>query len=474
MAVDSTHITKFTKIFYSIGAMPYGIKDSGFSYFLLLFYSQVLGLSPALASLALAIAIFFDAISDPLVGYASDNLRSPWGRRHPFMYVAILPICLSYYWIWNPPEFVFLSQTHLFFYLLVMAIFIRLCLTFFEVPNTALISELTSDYDERTGLMGLRIMFGWLGGIGMAILAYAVFLRETDTGGGLLDASGYSNYGLAAASLMFIGMLLSSLGTHSSIRHLHEPPKQDRKSILNILKEIWDTTRNPSFRALFFSSIFSGTAAGMGTALALYFLTFFWGLTSSDLAIFTIGQLFAAVAATFAAKYLGSRFDKKHAAMGVFLFVICLSPSMLFLRLLDVLPENGEPILMVMLMVHNFFEVGCAITMIILVGSMMADVVEDSAVDTQRRSEGLLFAARGFSGKMVSGLGVMIAGLVLSWAELPRDAKPEDVSQEVLTDLVLYAIPIQGALYLTAIALIGFYKISRTQHEENVKVLASR
>ena len=68
----------------------------------------------------------------------------------------------------------------------------------------------------------------------------------------------------------------------------------------------------------------------------------------------------------------------------------------------------------------------------------------------------------------------MIAGLVLSWAELPRDAKPEDVSQEVLSDLVLYAIPIQGALYLTAIALIGFYKISRSQHEANVELLANR
>ena len=62
------------RFFYGLGAAPYGIKDNGFSYFLLIFYSQVLGLSPVLTSLALTIAIVIDAITDPLIGYVSDKL----------------------------------------------------------------------------------------------------------------------------------------------------------------------------------------------------------------------------------------------------------------------------------------------------------------------------------------------------------------------------------------------------------------
>ena len=107
----------------------------------------------------------------------------------------------------------------------------------------------------------------------------------------------------------------------------------------------------------------------------------------------------------------------------------------------------------------------------ILAGSMMADVVEDSAVDTARRSEGVIFAARGFAGKMVSGLGVLLAGLVISLANLSRDAKPENVPEEVLVALVLYAVPIQGLLYLSALAIMSRYRITRAQHNENVSTL---
>ena len=58
--------------------------------FVLVYYSRVLGLSAGLVGTALAIALIFDAISDPLVGYASDKFRSRWGKRHPFMYFACL------------------------------------------------------------------------------------------------------------------------------------------------------------------------------------------------------------------------------------------------------------------------------------------------------------------------------------------------------------------------------------------------
>ena len=80
-----------TRLLYGSGSVAFGVKDNGFAYFLLIYYNQVLGLSTSLAGIALMIALVWDAISDPLVGWISDHWHSRWGRRHPFMYFTALP-----------------------------------------------------------------------------------------------------------------------------------------------------------------------------------------------------------------------------------------------------------------------------------------------------------------------------------------------------------------------------------------------
>jgi MFS family permease len=74
--------TVWTRLVYGFGSVAFGVKDNGFSYFLLLYYSQAIGLDSRLVGLAITIALVFDAFADPLIGYWSDNLRSRWGRRH--------------------------------------------------------------------------------------------------------------------------------------------------------------------------------------------------------------------------------------------------------------------------------------------------------------------------------------------------------------------------------------------------------
>lgn len=462
-----------TKYIYGAGAAPFGIKENGFSYFLLIFYSQVLGLEPVLTSLALTIAIAVDAITDPLIGYISDNWRSKWGRRHPFMYISIVPVCLSYAVMWNPPEFVLDDQMMLFGYLVLMAVSIRIFITFYDVPSTALISELTADYDTRTELMGLRFSFGWLGGISMAFLAYSTFLAGTGDQNGILQAGGYAQYGIAASVLMFIFMLGSSIGTHNTIPHLHVPPAHDNISPRIVFGEILDVLKNRNFLALFLASVFFGTAAGFQAALSLYFHTFFWELQTSQLAIFTMFQALAAVLAVPVARILGKKFDKKRAALGSFIVMLLIGPSMWLSRLADILPQNGDPALFPMLLTHNFLQVWIIIVFYILFASMMADVVEDSAVDTSRRNEGIIFAARAFAGKMVAGMGILMAGLVLSLINLPRNAKPSEVDPQTMVDLVLYAVPIEAFFYIAAFFMMRRYQISRRKHDENVEAVAN-
>ena len=111
-----------TKLFYGFGSVAYGIKDAGFGALLLLYYNQVVGLPAQLVGTAIMIALIFDAFADPIVGQISDNLRTRWGRRHPFMYASAIPVAVSYFFLWFPPH---LSQSGMFFYLIAMAIVVR-------------------------------------------------------------------------------------------------------------------------------------------------------------------------------------------------------------------------------------------------------------------------------------------------------------------------------------------------------------
>jgi GPH family glycoside/pentoside/hexuronide:cation symporter len=163
-----------TRYFYGFGSVAFGVKDNGFSYFLLIFYNQVMGLPSATVGLAIMVALVVDAFMDPIVGQISDNWRSKWGRRHPFMYASALPVAASYLLLWNPPA---LSHEALFFYLIVVAVLIRSFISCYEIPSSALAAELTTEYDERTKLLSVRYLFGWIGGLAMYFAALRIFLK---------------------------------------------------------------------------------------------------------------------------------------------------------------------------------------------------------------------------------------------------------------------------------------------------------
>ena len=149
------------KLFYGFGSIAYGVKDFGFGTLLLFYYNQVIGLPASEVSFAIAMVLVFDAFADPIVGQISDSLRTKWGRRHPFMYASAVPVAISYFFLWVPPHW---SQTGLFYYLVGVAILVRTFITMYEIPSSAMVPELTEDYDQRTSFLSYRYFFGVLGG----------------------------------------------------------------------------------------------------------------------------------------------------------------------------------------------------------------------------------------------------------------------------------------------------------------------
>ncbi len=460
-----------TKLSFGTGAVAFGVKDTAFGYFLLIYYQQVLGLDASLAGLALAIAIVFDAVTDLGVGYLSDNCKSRWGRRHPFMYLAILPTAVAFYYLWNPV--LELSQMGLFVYLTVMAVLVRTCLTLFEIPSSALGAELSYDYDTRTSLMSLRYALGWWGGLILVFCAYAFFLRPTEEDpAGTLNADGYEMYGLVGALVMMVAMLVSALGTHSRIPHLPKATRGDNEDVDTLLRQIIGSFRNRSFFSVFGARLLGGVAAGMTSNLSIYFTTFFWELTSDQIKYFVMLNLGAVTLASLTVTRLSITHGKKNTALWVALFAIVFAPVPLVLRLMGLFPENESPFLLPILFAHDFIEVFAAVTASILIASMLADIVEDAEVKTGRRNEGLFFAANGFAAKLVSGAGILFAGIVLSLIDFPTQAIPGSVPAETLTHLALAFLPIVLLLRLMSWGALWFYDIDRATHARNLEVVS--
>lgn len=471
-APETPQTTLGVRLAYGFGAVAYGVKDNGFAYLLLFYYDQVLGLSAGWAGFALMTAMLFDAVSDPLVGYISDNWRSRWGRRHPFMYAALLPVAASYLLLWNPPQG--LSQGALFTWLLVIAVLVRTLITLYEIPSTALVSEFTDRYDERTTLLSFRYFFAWWGGLIMSIVAYWVFFATDAAGGqGQLEASGYLGYSLFASLLIGLGILVSTVGTHHRIPTLRAPPPPVRKTPLHVLRELRESLANHSIRVLFLGALAYAGAAGVSAALSIYLATYLWGLSSAQIGWLNVGYLGSAMAALTLAPACGRRFGKKPAAIFMALAAIVPICVMILLRINGFLPPPGSHELFLMLFVVNTVDIALLISSNILIASMVADVVEESELETGRRSEGVFFAARSFAAKAVSGFGIVGATLMLAIVDFPEDARGVgDVSEEVLARFgILYIITL-GFFYLTAVFFYSRYRITREAHERNLHKLS--
>lgn len=461
-----------TKLFYGSGATPFGIKDAGFNYFILIYYNQVLGLDAFLAGLALAIAVLLDALSDIVVGFLSDNWKSRWGRRHPFMYAAALPIAVSFYYLWNPPDFALGSQSAMLTYLIVMAILVRSALTFFEVPNAAMGPELTKHYDDRTRMMGFRYVFGWLGGLSMAVLTFMVLLPSDSAG--QLGPRGYQLLGIVGSCAMLVLMLFSSAGTHRHVRGFHVPKTAEKFRPAAVASAITSMFGNRSFVAVFVSALFFGAAAGVSQAMSIYVGTFFWQLSSVEIGYIPMLGLIAVPMAFMIAPRLAARFGKKQAAMGSFLFAIAFLPLAFLAALGGIFPARESGWFLPLLMSHYLIETTAIITMQIVFASMNADVVEDRSAETLgRRDEGLIFAARNFAKKAVSGLGILLAGAILWLADFPDQAIPGEVAQSSVNALILIYLPCILGLYLASWFALRSYNIDKARHLANLRKQAA-
>jgi GPH family glycoside/pentoside/hexuronide:cation symporter len=459
------------KVAYAFGSVASTVEARGAGNFLLIFYNQVVGMPAYMIATVTLIMTVFDVFLDPAVGHISDHFHSRWGRRHPFIYASVFPLMIGYSLLWCPPQS---SHEIIFAYLLGVMALLRLAGTCFELASAALLPELTQDYNERTNIIAIRQMLGLIGGMAITLLAYQVFLKEMPGGkGGVLSRDGYLLYGLVSAGVIGVSVLVSAFGTHRRIPYLAKPQTTTRPSIGAMLHEVRATLSNPSFVALIVTGMLMSVGNGTKTALDLYFQLYFWQLRQSQLSMLLVAAAGGTLLAMILAPWLARRFGKR---VGAVIAVLCgtlgnVGPVLA--RLMHLMPANGTPQLFWILLADSLFTYTVATSTLVLMTSMLNDVVEDLEVKTGRRSEGLLFAADNMFRKLVSGVGIMFAGVILSAIAFPVHAGKLSVAPAVVEKLAYAYLPVTF-LYLTAVVAILFYRIDRNLHEANLKSLRAR
>ncbi|MBH80521.1 MAG: hypothetical protein CMQ49_08450 [Gammaproteobacteria bacterium] len=455
--------------YYGSGAVAFGIKNNAFSYLLLIYSTQVLGIPGYLAATALAIAMAWDAFSDLVLGHWSDKTRSRLGRRHPFMYAGLIVLPISFYALFNPPFE--LTETTAWWYLLATAILIRTAVTLFEVPSVALLPDLVKDYDERNQWLALRHTLGWYGGNGIHVINMAAWVGAA----GLAAQSGYSTYGSAGAFMIAVSILISSLGTQKPAAAIPPPAETFRVTEMwDEFKQIAQSLTNSNFFWLFVYSLIVGAAAGMSTALYLYNVTYFFDFSGPQIAVTGLFVFASPAIAYVVAPTLGQRLGKKAAAIAALLGAIFLYPIPYLLTLAGFWPTAGGWTSLIFYSLFVMTEVVGFIVGGVMLDSMMADVVEDSEVKTNRRSEGLFYAARSFSGKAVSALGIVLAGSIVSLVGMDGIKSVADMTDAMRADLATFFLPAYCGLYFIAIYLISHYRIDREAHNQNLATLAHK
>lgn len=454
------------KLIHGFGAVAFGVKDSGFSFFLLLFYNQVLGMDAGLVSLALLIALVADAIIDPILGNLSDRTYTRWGRRLPWLYAAPIPLAFAWVYLWSPPG----GEAPSFLGLLGIAVTVRVLLSACEVPSVSLLPEITSDYDERTTLFRYRYLSGWLGGILMMVLAYTVFMPGAD---GLLKQDGYVWFGIFGALLMAVSVLGSALGQHAIVAHLPtvKPPPFSLKVAFS---EIFEAFSEKAFLIFAVGGLAAYVSQGMTFSITNYVNVFVWQFDQNALMIYP-AVLFLSVVLMFVIvspmhKKLGK--PKSAAISSITALVFLLAPYLLLMT--GFWPTVGSNLSTGIYLAFLLLANTMGIVMMISGSSMIAEIVEAYLERTGRRAEGAFYSGNWLVQKCATGLGIFMTGQIIAYSQLPNDATPGEVPPDVLADIILLYGGISTVLALVAAFWLGRFPITREQHEARVAALSAQ
>ena len=445
---------------YAIGNMPFSVKDAAFVNFVVFYYTQVQGLSGTLTGLAMFLALSWDAISDPVVGSWSDTLRTRWGRRHPLLVAGGIPTALLFLALFQPPGH--LGQAGIFLWLLGVSILLRTFLTIYFIPYSALGAELSTDYDERTVIAKARVTMGWLIGMALPAIGFALIFQARDGVDGRLVQSNYIDYGILSAVLAGVTAVLCVWGTRTVIPRLPQgKPVEAPFTLAQPLRDLKIAFSNSKFLLIIGASLAFGIATGVYTTLSLYMGTYFWEFSSDQLAGLVVPTALATLLAFVVVVHIGARYEKPSIMATACLVLAATIVCHIGARLVGLLPPNGHPLIYGIVLLSTGIAVFSIVTLHVITISLMADLLDEQELSTGRRQEGVFFAAGTFVLKATTGLGAMLAGIVIDIIGLAPGSEPGSIEQPVLQSLGWFTVTLTGGMAF--IAFVFYSRIHMTR-----------
>lgn len=473
-AGEAPPLTARTRYSYASGAVANGVKNVSFSAYLMFFYNQVIGVPAGVVAGALAATLLIDAFIDPFLGRWTDVARTRWGRRHPFIYAALIPTPLFFLLVWMPPAT--LTHAQIGIWVFVTAMFTRISISAFEISTQAMTTELTSDYRERTRLFSLRYWFLYIGQYGFSAVSLLIFFAPTaEFPRGQLNPDSYAGFAMLGAAMIFLAILACGLGTHDRIPFLQQAAVRTKEGgVKRHFLEMAGAFRNRAFLAIFGFGIFKFTAIGLYAASALYFNTYLFGLTAAQIAILTIDSVVAATLAAPLAPIMSQWLGKRMSSLVFALGGVSLGLLPLVLSYFDMFFLPGDARLLPTLFVIGAIYGAMVAISLINTSSMLADVVEDSAVNTGRHEAGTFFAAASFMQQCSTALGLVANGVILSWSAFPARVQGSEITEAMMDSLVIHYSIGSLSLWIVGCGFLLFYPITRERHEHNVAILKAR
>lgn len=434
------------KIGYAMGDVASNFYWRVFDVFLFIFYTDIVGLSPAAVGTMMLVTRIIDAFTDPMMGAMADRTKTRFGKFRPYLLWGILPLAAAGVLTFTVPD---LDQDGKLIWAYATYVFMMLAYTFINVPYGALLGVISQDSQQRTTLSSFRFIGAFSGG---TIVAYITPELVNWLGNGD-DAVGWQYtmmvYGLIAAVLFSI--------TFVTCKERVQPIAQKSHAITQDLK---DLVANKPWLVLFSLALIIMLTITIRGSVGTFYFKYFVGredLIGSFTGVYMISLAIGAASTPLLTKFI----DKRKLLIILMSLVTALSVAFYYVQ--------SDQITLI-------FALQIAIGLCLgpkspLVFSMYADTADYSELRTGRRSTAMVFAAAAFSQKLGGALAGASIGAVLTYAGYQANVAQTAESNQ---GIVLLISIIPGFFALLSALCILLYKLTETQMAQIHLELAER
>ncbi len=454
VTAPADRVPLFRKFGYGTGMLGYALLIQTYMQFYNPVFNDVLGLDPILIGWVIMICRLWDAITDPFMGSLTDNTKSRFGRRRPWIGFGALLCALSFIGLWWFPSGQ--SDTFYFVWLLVGSLIFYLAFTVFSVPYIALGMELSPDYHERSRVMSIRTI---LQQGGMFVVASLWWLTSMDHYSDMAEGMRWNSLWMGALIFIVIAIPAVTGREHPTMLSTGKIAAKDKTPLLRSVKE---TVSCWPFLLLALITIISLLGLIMVGSLGYYVTIYhiYGGVSSEESGrLMTIVNYSVPISTIIAVPLLQkySTFVGKRKTM-ILAFGISLIGTLL--KWPCYTPDN--PWLSMIPSVLMGFGNAAAY---MFVNAMIPDTVDVDELKHGERREGMFSAVYSWMFKVGAAIALLFSGYILAWSGFDADLQGPQTEQTIfLMRLFFTAIP---ALSLAcAIGLAFIYPITEQRSFE--------